>query len=81
MESVGAFEAKTNLSALLGRVERGETIIITRHGKPVARLVPELAGRLGPSLDDVIQELIEFQKSHPMSRAEVKSLIAEGRKY
>ena len=35
-----AFEAKSTLGALLDRVQRGEKIIITRHGKPVARLVP-----------------------------------------
>lgn len=40
MDSVGAFEAKTHLSALLDRVERGEEVTITRHGRPVARLVP-----------------------------------------
>jgi len=37
---VGAFEAKNTLGALLDRVERGEEIVITRHGKAVARLVP-----------------------------------------
>ena len=40
MQEIGAFEAKNTLGALLDRVERGEEIIITRHGKPVARLVP-----------------------------------------
>jgi prevent-host-death family protein len=40
MDTIGAFEAKTHLSALLERVEHGESIIITRHGKPIARLVP-----------------------------------------
>ena len=40
MIEVGAFEAKNKLSALLDRVEQGEEIIITRHGRPVARLVP-----------------------------------------
>lgn len=38
--SVGAFEAKTHFSKVLSRVERGETINITRHGRTVARLVP-----------------------------------------
>jgi prevent-host-death family protein len=38
--TVGAFEAKTHLSALLDRVERGEEILITKHGRPVARLAP-----------------------------------------
>ncbi|MHB8218247.1 MAG: type II toxin-antitoxin system Phd/YefM family antitoxin [Candidatus Sulfotelmatobacter sp.] len=37
---VGAFEAKNTLGSLLDRVERGEEIVITRHGRPVARLVP-----------------------------------------
>ena len=40
MEEIGAFEAKNTLGALLDRVERGEEIMITRHGKPIARLVP-----------------------------------------
>ena len=44
MQEIGAFEAKNTLGALLDRVERGEEIIITRHGKPVARLVPNSQG-------------------------------------
>lgn len=46
MREVGAFEAKTHLSALLDEVARGETIIITRRGRPVARLTaPESPDR------------------------------------
>lgn len=41
MRTVGAFEAKTHFSALLEAVVSGEQIVITRHGAPVARLVPE----------------------------------------
>lgn len=40
MDTIGAFEAKTHLSQLLERVSKGESLTITRHGKPVARLVP-----------------------------------------
>jgi prevent-host-death family protein len=40
LREVGAFEAKNTLGSLLDRVESGEEIVITRHGKPVARLVP-----------------------------------------
>ena len=40
MQSIGAYEAKTHLPQLLDRVARGESLIITRHGHPVARLVP-----------------------------------------
>lgn len=41
MITVGAFEAKTKFSELLDRVERGEEIVVTRHGKTVARIVPD----------------------------------------
>lgn len=40
MITVGAFDAKNTLGTLLDRVELGEEILITRHGRPVARLVP-----------------------------------------
>jgi len=40
MLTIGAFEAKTHLSSLLDRVAAGEEVVITRHGQPVARLVP-----------------------------------------
>jgi prevent-host-death family protein len=40
MRAIGAFEAKNKLGQLLNLVERGEEIVITRHGKEVARLVP-----------------------------------------
>ncbi len=40
MKTVGAFEAKTHFARLLERVANGEQIVITKHGTPVARLVP-----------------------------------------
>lgn len=44
MDQIGAFEAKNKLGALLDRVEAGEEIVITRHGRAVARLVPNVGG-------------------------------------
>ena len=44
MQEIGAFEAKNTLGSLLDRVERGEEIVITRHGKPVARLIGSASG-------------------------------------
>jgi prevent-host-death family protein len=41
---IGAFEAKNKLGTLLDRVQQGEEIVITRHGRPVARLVPNAGG-------------------------------------
>ena len=40
MSEIGAYEAKTHLPKLLERVEKGERFVITRHGRPVAELIP-----------------------------------------
>jgi prevent-host-death family protein len=53
MIEVGAFEAKNTLGTLLDRVERGEEIVITRHGRPVARLVPN-----GGSIDQTMARAV-----------------------
>lgn len=45
MREIGAFEAKTHLSELLAAAEAGESVLITRRGAPVARLVPAGQGR------------------------------------
>jgi prevent-host-death family protein len=44
LQEIGPFEAKNTLGSLLDRVERGEEIVITRYGKPVARLVASATG-------------------------------------
>ncbi len=58
MSTVTAFEAKTRFGDLLERVSRGEEIVITRHDKPVARIIPE--GR--PPLRDVQNAVRELRK-------------------
>jgi prevent-host-death family protein len=55
MQEVGAFEAKNTLGALLDRVEQGEEIVITRHGKPVANLVAH-ASRIDPARQAAVRE-------------------------
>jgi prevent-host-death family protein len=80
---VGAFEAKNTLGSLLDRVERGEEIVITRHGKPVARLVPTV-----PLIDreqaqaalDRIRERARRLGSGKFEWEEVKKLRDEGRR-
>jgi prevent-host-death family protein len=87
MESVTAFEAKTRFGQLLQRVARGEEVIITRHEKPVARLVPEGRRNL-ESVRKAVAELCELSrqiaarnKGKPkLTDAEVKSWIEEGRR-
>jgi len=59
MTEIGLFEAKTHLSALVDRVERGEEFHITRHGHVVARLAP-IREVSGPSRLDALNALIRF---------------------
>jgi prevent-host-death family protein len=88
MREIGAFEAKNTLGSLLDRVERGEEIVITRHGKPVARLVPN-TGYFDP---DRVQAAFERLREHARQLArenpgqpafdweEIKKLRDEGRR-
>ena len=81
METVGSYEAKTNLAQLLERVARGETITITRHGVPVARLVP-IEDKRRTDLRQVVKEIRQFRKERPLrlSVGEIKEMINEGRR-
>ena len=74
---VGAYEAKTHLPALLERVARGEQITITKHGKPIARLVP-IAKTDIERRAKAIEELKEFGKGRILG-VPIKQLIEEGR--
>ena len=81
MQEVGSYEAKTHLPQLLDRVEQGELITITRHGKPVARLVPvqEYDRQM---IADVVQEIRQLRKGHRLgSDLTVRQLIEEGRRF
>jgi prevent-host-death family protein len=79
MESVGAYEAKTHLSELLKRVARGERIIITRHGSPVAVLIPPDPAQ-AVDVKTVIEELRAFRKKHRMGDTSIREMIEEGRR-
>ena len=79
---VGAFEAKNKLGQLLDLVERGEEIIITRHGKEVARLVPPqqvFSREEARAAIKRIRERAEKLKLGPFEWAEWKSYRDEGR--
>lgn len=79
MRIVGAFEAKTHLSALLEEVERGEEVVITRHGKAVARLVPE--ARLDrEGIDAAIAKLKELRAGSSLGGFSWKELRDVGRR-
>ncbi len=48
-QTIGLFEAKTHLSELVSRAERGDEVIITRHNRPVARIVPFVVAEHEPA--------------------------------
>jgi len=82
MDTVGTFEAKTHLSDLLDRVERGEEITITRHGKPVAKLVPaeSTAPDWQQQKEQALDQMREFRKRHKLKGVSIRELIEEGRR-
>ena len=85
METVSAFEAKTHMGRILDRVANGEEIVITRHDKPIARIVPEARGSI-----EAVQEAVAGLRAlrariarrkgaRPLDDAEIESAINEGR--
>lgn len=79
MHEVGAFEAKNKLSALLDRVERGEEVMITRRGRPIARLVPAEAGFDREKARRAAENIIARAKGVTLGGLKIKDLINEGR--
>lgn len=78
MESVGAYEAKTHLPRLLEEVAEGRSIVITRHGNPVARLVPAHGARRRPG--EVIAALRQARRGITLGDLSLADLIDEGRR-
>jgi prevent-host-death family protein len=82
MKTVGAFQAKTQLSQLLDEVEKGEAVTITRHGRPVAVLAPVQSSRRKKSGEVWLSEVKRLRKGMTLgSTVTIKQLIDEGRKY
>ena len=81
METVGAFEAKTHLAALLDRVAKGEKITITRHGIPAAVLVPVAETEARLSHKDIVEGMRALRKRVKPGVMSVKDMINEGRRF
>ena len=81
MRSIGAYEVKTHLPRLLDRVAQGESLTITRHGRPVARLVPvenEARDRARLAARRILERRSRFERS-PIS--ELIDTIHEGHRF
>lgn len=85
MAKVSAFEAKAHLGELLTRASRGEEVVITRHNKPVARLVPEgsvsedAVQRAVRSLRELQDSIRRRKRGSKLSRRDVRAAIDQGR--
>jgi len=79
VHEVGAFEAKTHLSELLEKVSRGDRVVITRRGVPVAVLVPaqEVESR---QVGEVIERIRELRERTRKPYTSAKALRDSGRK-
>jgi prevent-host-death family protein len=80
MITVGSYEAKTHLAALLDKVAQGERVTITRHGVPVAVLEPvDSSTKMSP--EEAVERLKKLRKGKSLGGITIKELIEEGRKY
>ena len=80
MTEIGAFEAKNTLGGLLDRVEQGEEIIITRRGKPVARLTPYRVPADRSRARAAAERLLKSREGVTLGGISLKELIETGRR-
>jgi len=78
--TVGAYEAKTHLSELLEKVEAGEEITITKHGVPVAKLVPVKKEASAEERVAAIERIQKLASGLSLGGLKVKDLLSEGRR-
>ena len=79
MVAVGAFAAKAQFSALLERVARGEEVVITKHGRPVAKLVPARAHDR-ERVAEAIRRIKELSVGSRLDGLSIRELRDEGRR-
>ena len=76
---VGSYEAKTHLAQLLERVAAGERITITKHGVPVAMLIPiDSTRRRSPAA--AVVGIREFRKGRKLGPGSLEKMIEQGRR-
>ena len=78
MDEIGAYEAKTHLPRLLDEVAGGRTITITKHGVPVALLVPARPRR--GDRRKAIEAIRSARKCLTLGEDKIRELIEEGRR-
>lgn len=79
MERIGIYDARARLSELIERVQSGEEVVLTRHGEPVARLVPAKVARK-PSRAAAVTRIRALAKQLDIRDVDVRQLIEDGRR-
>jgi prevent-host-death family protein len=79
MREIGAGAAKSKFGQLLDRVEQGEEIVITRRGKPVARLVAAAPGFDRDKARRAVAGILEMSKGVTLGGLKIEDLVNEGR--
>lgn len=79
MREIGAFEAKNTFGTLLDWVENGEEVVITRRGKAIARLVPNIAGYDRAKAEQGAANILARRVGVTLGGLKVKDLVNEGR--
>jgi prevent-host-death family protein len=80
VKQLGAYEAKTHLSRILDEVEHGESFTISKHGRPVAVLMPLMAPASPATTGEVIARLRRNRKGRTLGDVTVRELIDDGRR-
>jgi prevent-host-death family protein len=79
MRRIGAYELKSHLSEVLDSVEHGQTVVVTRHGRPIARISPDAAEQREQA-SQAIKSLLNFPRTRLPKGVTIRGLVQEGRR-
>jgi prevent-host-death family protein len=79
MRKIGAYELKAHLSEVLDEVEHGQTVVVTRHGRPIARISPDAADQR-EQVNQTVKSLLNFPRTPLPKGVTIRKLIEEGRR-
>jgi prevent-host-death family protein len=78
MRKIGTYQLKTHLAEVLDAVEHGQTVIVTRHGKAIARILPDTTEQRD-RVDKAVEALRNFPRTRLPKGVTIRDLIEEGR--
>ena len=78
MRKIGAYELKAHLSEVLDDVEHGQTVVVTRHGRPIARISPDAADKR-EQVNQAVKSLLNFPRTRLPKGITIRKLVEEGR--